>query len=134
MEKDLKFIDTNIIHKRKTVEGRIQIYEYNNYKYPLPTEIEISNSGTCNRKCVFCPKVDPNVAPDTYQKMTRKIINEIHDQLLEIHFNGTISLCGYGEPLLHKDINYIVKIMRFQLQENFIYTISLFLYVYFFFN
>ena len=41
--------------------------------------------------------------------MTRKIIDEIHDQLLEIHFKGTISLCGYGEPLLHKDINYIVK-------------------------
>ena len=23
---------------------------------PLPTEIEISESGTCNRKCSFCPK------------------------------------------------------------------------------
>ncbi len=58
---------------------------------------------------VFCPKADDKVAPDTFQKMTRKIIDEIHDQLLEIHFTGTISLCGYGEPLLHKDITYIVK-------------------------
>ena len=41
--------------------------------------------------------------------MTRTIVDKIHDQLLEINFNGTISLCGYGEPLLHKDINYIVK-------------------------
>tara|TARA_X000001036_G_C20336202_1_gene666577 strand:- start:29 stop:709 length:681 start_codon:yes stop_codon:yes gene_type:complete len=41
--------------------------------------------------------------------MSRKIIDEIHDQLLEIHFDGTISLCGYGEPLLHKDISYIIK-------------------------
>ena len=57
----------------------------------------------------FCPKVDEKVAPDTFQKMNRKIIDEIHDQLLEINFKGTISLCGYGEPLLHKDINYIVK-------------------------
>ena len=41
--------------------------------------------------------------------MNRTIIDKIHDQLIEIEFNGTISLCGYGEPLLHKDINYIVR-------------------------
>ena len=35
--------------------------------------------------------------------------SKIHDQLKEINFDGTISLCGYGEPMLHKDIAYIVK-------------------------
>lgn len=76
---------------------------------PMPTWVELSLIDVCNRKCSFCPKADEKVAPDTFQKMTRKIIDEIHDQLLEIHFQGTISLCGYGEPLLHKDISYIVK-------------------------
>ena len=76
---------------------------------PMPSWVELSLIDVCNRKCSFCPKVDETVAPDTFQKMTRKIIDEIHDQLLEIHFNGTISLCGYGEPLLHKDISYIIK-------------------------
>lgn len=76
---------------------------------PLPTWIELSLIDVCNRKCSFCPKVDESIAPDTFQKMSRKIIDNIHDQLLEINFNGTVSLCGYGEPLLHKDINYIVK-------------------------
>ena len=76
---------------------------------PKPTWVELSLIDACNRKCTFCPKADEKVAPDTFQKMTRKIIDEIHDQLLEIHFSGTISLCGYGEPLLHKDIPYIVK-------------------------
>ena len=77
--------------------------------FPMPSWIELSLIDVCNRKCSFCPKVDEKVAPDTFQKMNRKIIDEIHDQLLEINFKGTISLCGYGEPLLHKDINYIVK-------------------------
>ena len=76
---------------------------------PMPTWVELSLIDVCNRKCTFCPKFDEKVAPDTFQKMTRKIIDEIHDQLLEIHFEGTISLCGYGEPLLHNDISYIVK-------------------------
>ena len=76
---------------------------------PMPTWVELSLIDVCNRKCTFCPKSDENVAPDTFQKMSKKIIDEIHDQLLEIHFEGTISLCGYGEPLLHNDISYIVK-------------------------
>ena len=58
---------------------------------------------------IFCPKSNESVAPDTYQKMGEKIINQIHDQLKEIEFNGTISLCGYGEPLLHKEITKIVE-------------------------
>lgn len=77
--------------------------------FPIPTWVELSLIDVCNRKCVFCPKVDEKIAPDTHQKMTRKIIDSIHDQLLEINFSGTVSLCGYGEPLLHKDISYIVK-------------------------
>tara|TARA_B100000989_G_scaffold204363_1_gene154682 strand:- start:21967 stop:22836 length:870 start_codon:yes stop_codon:yes gene_type:complete len=76
---------------------------------PIPTWVELSLIDVCNRKCIFCPKSDPKVAPDTYQRMNRNIIDKIHDQLQEINFSGTISLCGYGEPLLHKDIAYIVK-------------------------
>ena len=76
---------------------------------PKPTWVELSLIDVCNRKCVFCPKSNEDVAPDTYQQMSRSIIDKIHDQLSEINFSGTLSLCGYGEPLLHKDINYIVK-------------------------
>ena len=76
---------------------------------PKPTWVELSLIDVCNRKCIFCPKSNEDIAPDTYQMMNRTIIDKIHDQLIEIEFNGTISLCGYGEPLLHKDINYIVR-------------------------
>ena len=31
-----------------------------NTKIPLPSEIEISESGTCNRKCSFCPRSAPD--------------------------------------------------------------------------
>ena len=76
---------------------------------PLPSWIEFSLIDVCNRKCVFCPKSNESIAPDTYQKMSRSIIDKIHDELIEINFKGTISLCGYGEPMLHKDIDYIVN-------------------------
>ena len=77
------------LERRSEVVDLVQLHK----DVPIPTWIELSLIDVCNRKCTFCPKSDEKVAPDTYQKMTRKIINEIHDQLLEIHFNGTISLC-----------------------------------------
>jgi len=77
LERRSEFVDVVPIHKG----------------VPIPTWIELSLIDVCNRKCTFCPKADEKVAPDTHQKMTRKIIDEIHDQLLEINFKGTISLC-----------------------------------------
>ena len=97
-------IKKNLERRSKSVDI-VELYQGN----PKPTWVELSLIDVCNRKCVFCPKSNEDVAPDTFQMMNRTIIDKIHDQLLEIEFNGTISLCGYGEPLLHKDINYIVK-------------------------
>ena len=76
---------------------------------PLPTWIELSLIDVCNRTCSFCPKSDPKVAPDTYQEMSRLLIEKLVSELKKIKYRGAIALCGYGEPLLHKDILYITK-------------------------
>ena len=96
---------------KTNLKRRSQTVDVTNFHegIPIPTWVELSLIDVCNRKCIFCPKSDPKVAPDTYQRMNRNIIDKIHDQLKEINFDGTISLCGYGEPMLHKDIAYIVK-------------------------
>ena len=54
-----KFLDTNLKFKKKIVEQKLQFFKYKNKTLPLPTEIEISESGTCNRTCSFCPRSDP---------------------------------------------------------------------------
>jgi len=63
----------------------------------------------CNRKCVFCPKSDPSVAPDTYQKMNMRLIEKFTGELKKINYKGSVVLCGYGEPMLHKDIYLISR-------------------------
>ena len=75
----------------------------------MPTWVELSLIDVCNRSCSFCPKSDSSIAPDTYQMMTRKLIEKLHNDLKAINYKGAIALAGYGEPLLHKDINYIVE-------------------------
>ena len=54
-----KFLDTNIKNKSKTIHEKIQLVHHDGKQLPLPTEIEISESGVCNRKCSFCPRSDP---------------------------------------------------------------------------
>ena len=93
------------LKRRSEVVDKVHIRD----DFPLPTWIELSLIDACNRKCVFCPKSNESVAPDTFQKMSKLIIYKIHDDLNSLGFKGIISLAGYGEPLLHKDINYIVE-------------------------
>ena len=76
---------------------------------PIPSWIELSIIDVCNRSCSFCPKSDPKIAPDTYQRMQMNLIDKLTDELKEINYKGSVVLCGYGEPMLHKDVNIISK-------------------------
>ena len=59
--------------------------------------------------CSFCPKSDDTIAPNTYQKMTIGLIDKLIKDLQKINFEGAFCLCGYGEPMLHKDFYEIVN-------------------------
>ena len=100
-----KQIEINI--ERRTVIVDDQLVYYKNV--PIPSWIELSLIDVCNRKCVFCPKSDPAVAPDTYQKMNMRLIEKFTEGLKKINYNGSVVLCGYGEPMLHKEIYEISK-------------------------
>ena len=100
-----KTIEVNI--KRRTVIVNDVLSKYKGK--PIPSWIELSIIDVCNRKCSFCPKVDPNIAPDTYQRMQLSLIDKLCNELREIKYKGSVVLCGYGEPMLHKEVNIICK-------------------------
>ena len=58
MNSEIKFFDPNINRKKDIVSKSLKFFP--NSDFPLPSEVEISESGTCNRKCSFCPRSDPN--------------------------------------------------------------------------
>ena len=49
-----KFIDPNIKRKSDIIQNSLQFDRSN--KIPLFSLVEISDSGTCNRACSFCPR------------------------------------------------------------------------------
>ena len=92
-------IQSNINRKKPILDRDPQ---YHN-GIPLPSWIELSLIDVCNRACSFCPKSDDTVAPNTYQRMTMSLIDKLVDDLKKINFEGAFCLCGYGEPMLHKE-------------------------------
>jgi radical SAM protein with 4Fe4S-binding SPASM domain len=78
---------------------------------PLFSFIDLNVTELCNRKCVFCPRVDPDKYPNQDLKISLDLIQKIAKELKACNFQGIVNICGYGEPLLHKDIAAIVKIL-----------------------
>ena len=106
-----KFLDTNLTNKQKTVENRIQLINYKNQTLPLPTEIEISESGTCNRKCSFCPRSAPGFI-DKKVFIHSKLHKKLCEELSQLDYEGTIRYSGFVEPLLDKKIYDLIKMVR----------------------
>ena len=100
-----KTIAVNIKRRTVIVDDVLTTYKGK----PIPSWIELSIIDVCNRSCSFCPKSDPKIAPDTHQKMQMNLIDKLTEELKEIRYKGSVVLCGYGEPMLHKDINIICK-------------------------
>ena len=99
-KRQVKAIKINIARRTVIVDDKLAFYK----KKPIPSWIELSIIDVCNRTCSFCPKSDPKIAPNTYQKMENPIIKKLCRDLKRIKYKGSVVLCGYGEPMLHKDV------------------------------
>ena len=77
----------------------------------LPSIIEFSTSGLCNRKCIFCPRS----APD-YEHINGHLSLENIDKLsseLEVYEKDFYFLFyGFSEPLLTKHLEELISIIR----------------------
>lgn len=100
-----KTIRVNLKRRTVIVDDEIVFFR----KFPMPSWIELSIIDVCNRSCIFCPKSDPSVAPNTYQRMQLVLIDKLAKDLKEINYKGSVVLCGYGEPMLHKEVNEISR-------------------------
>ena len=106
-----KFLDPNIKNKSKTVEDKIQLFDYEGVKLPLPTEIEISESGTCNRSCSFCPRSAKDFV-DKKEFITNELHEKLCKELQELNYKGTIRYSGFVEPMLDKNIYNLINMVR----------------------
>ncbi len=82
MKKIINYFDKNINRKSKIVDSSLQYMK--GTKTPLPSLVEISDSGTCNRLCSFCPRSDPDYK-DIKEFISEELHHKICSQLSELN-------------------------------------------------
>lgn len=68
--------------------------------------VELNITELCNRKCVFCPRVDPKIYPNRNLHMKPPVVRAVADGLYGS--KARVSISGFGEPLLHPQLAFVV--------------------------
>jgi len=101
-----KFIDP-LIKRKADLTKNVQFFN----DVPLPSVIEISESGTCNRKCSFCPRSAPDFK-DVKEFVSDKLISKLSKQLSIYKYSGIFLFSGFVEPMVDKNIYNLISIVR----------------------
>ena len=79
--------------------------------------VEVNPVESCTRRCSFCPRSNPVKYPNTKDKISVKTCINLAIQLKEIGFNNRIGFVGFGEPLLHPNLEDCVGTIREYIPE-----------------
>lgn len=103
----MKVVDPNIKRKKGIVTSSLKYIDGTDI--PLPSVVEISESGTCNRVCAFCPRSDPDY-PDEKKFIPLALLEKLINELASYNYSGIFLFSGFVEPLLDKKIYKLVNI------------------------
>lgn len=104
-----RFYDTSIDRKSQLVDNSRQAPK--RVEWPLPGVVEISESGTCNRKCSFCPRSAPDYV-DVKEFIDPHIIEKLSSELGALGYSGIFLFSGFVEPMLDKNIFSLIATAR----------------------
>lgn len=78
--------------------------------------IDLMTTELCNRVCEFCPRATDY--PNLNQHMSLDVVEKIANDLANINYQHRILFCGFGEPLLYKNLTEAIKTLRAALPNN----------------
>lgn len=107
---ECKFIDPNIDRKENMLTKHLS--QHKDDMFPLFSLIEFNLSGLCTRKCIFCPRSNEKAFPNINEQISVELYEKIMTDLEKADFDGTIFYSAFSEPLLHEDIEILIKISK----------------------
>lgn len=102
----------SFIEYRKKQESVLRNTDAQSPYLPGLLTIEVNLTELCNRKCVFCPRVDPTVYPNLNLMIPNDIVKKIASEIQRLGYNSKVSFSGFGEPLLNPEFSNIIKTFR----------------------
>jgi len=111
MKTNQSFIDPNIARKKKLVKRHL-FGHLQGGAPPVFSLIEFNLLGLCNRKCVFCPRVDEKTFPNVNRSISLFLYETVMKDLKKIGFDGTILYSAFSEPLLYKGLEELIRMSR----------------------
>ena len=100
------------LNRKKELASNVQFFG----DIPLPSIVEISESGTCNRACSFCPRSAPGFV-DKKIFISNELIDKLANDLVAVDYKGLILFSGFVEALLDKNIARHVKVLKTALPD-----------------
>ena len=107
-----KYFDPNITRKGEVLQRHLEGSQADPTAPPFFSLIEFNLSGLCNRKCVFCPRVDPDVYPNVNEHIPLDLYEKIMGELAEVDYDGMILYSAFGEPLLYKNLETVLQVSK----------------------
>ena len=96
-------VDKNVARKSKIINST------NNNLF-IPSVIEFSTSGLCNRKCSFCPRSAPDYN-HVSSHLSHDFIEKISQELPKDNFYY-FNFSGFSEPLLTSHLGELIEIIK----------------------
>lgn len=98
-------------HPMRVAQWLAQKDDWDSAKNIFPIYVELSPVGACNHQCTFCSVdyvLEHNAKQSKIPQLDASILEERFQEMASLGVKS-IMLAGDGEPLLHKDINRIVR-------------------------
>lgn len=74
--------------------------------------VELNVTEICNRTCSFCPRGNPQLYSNTKSYMDIELVDLLSKQLADFKYSNRVSLVGFGEPLLYKNLTQALTIIH----------------------
>ncbi len=103
--------DINIDRMESFIQAHLQRSAALGEAPPL-SSIELSVHGSCNRRCVFCPRVDEQAFPNVKEEFPFELFTRLVQEMKARDFTGRMSFSGFSEPLLHSKLVEMVSLVK----------------------
>jgi len=126
MKKENVLVDSNVARKNK-LRDVLETKQIGANEPPLFSWIEFNLSGSCNRRCDFCPWSNPEWRSSHFQNVTdnngilhlqTEVYEGVMKDLNKVGFKGGIIYSGFSETFLYKHLEEVIKISKEQCPES----------------